>query len=63
MSFRPDSAYMLIETVNAGGGIVRFPDGGYAPVASQQWPELGEAYMKACDEKGIDPIVVNSDAL
>lgn len=40
---------LLVDLVNVTGGVVEQDNGLYAPVADEDWLDLGEAYMKACD--------------
>jgi hypothetical protein len=44
------SAHLLIETINAAGGLLRFADGTVAPACDPDWVDLGEAYLAACTE-------------
>lgn len=47
----------FVNTVDATGGIVRDPKGLYAPVESDEWFDLGNAYIMACKALGRDPYV------
>lgn len=49
------AAARLVSTVNATGGVVQYPDGTIAPVGEPEWTDLGDAYMAACTELGIEP--------
>jgi len=50
----------FINTINATGGIVN-PDSSFlAPVADEEWLDLGLAYAQACEVLGISPVVAKS---
>lgn len=49
------AASRLVSTINQTGGVVQYPDGTIAPTASHDWLDLGDAYMAACTELGIEP--------
>lgn len=52
-----DAADLLITTINVTGGVVAFSDGTHAPQADPEWIDLAEAYLRACEEKGVEPLV------
>jgi len=52
-----DATQLLIDTVNATGGLVSFANGTYAPQREPHRIDLGEAYLSACAEKRVAPIV------
>jgi len=39
----------FVSTVECTGGVVQQADGLHAPVADEDWVDIGEAYMEACD--------------
>lgn len=45
----------FIEAIEATGGVRRDPEGFYAPVADEEWTDLGEAYLTACAALGRKP--------
>ena len=51
----------LIETIEATGGVVMLPNGQCAPIADEDWIDLGEAYMRACEAIGKEPKVQPRD--
>jgi hypothetical protein len=57
MAVHKDAAQLLIETINATGGLLEFSDGTYAPRGDPEWIDLGEAYLAACAEKASTPVV------
>lgn len=52
-----DSADLLIETVNATGGLVSTRPFVYAPNADREWSDLADPYLVACVEKNVDPVI------
>jgi hypothetical protein len=61
MSIHKDSAQILIDTINATGGLLEFSDGTYAPLGDPEWIDLGEAYLVACAEKASTPMIAADD--
>jgi hypothetical protein len=61
MSIRKDAAQMLIDTINATGGLLNFSNGTYAPLGDPDWIDLGEAYLAACAQKESTPMVAADD--
>lgn len=53
-----DAAQQLIDTLNATGGIFLADHGLYAPVGDEEWTDLAEAYLTACEEKDVEPFIV-----
>ena len=54
----------LVETVNVTGGVIRLPGGYVAPKADVEWIDLGDVYLEACRELGVEPVVdVETDPL
>ena len=49
---------MLMETVEAAGGVRPNPDGTYSPVGDPDWIDLADAYLTACHECGREPKIV-----
>ena len=45
----------FIDTINVTGGIVLQSGGLYAPAADEEWIDLGEAYILACEATGKKP--------
>jgi hypothetical protein len=54
-----DAAQMLIETINATGGLTSLESGLYAPVADPDWIDLAEAYFQACLEKAVEAVITD----
>ncbi len=52
-----DSAQQLVDAINATGGVVVVGPGQYAPLCDPDWIDLGLAYISACSEKGLLPVV------
>lgn len=50
-----DCAHKLIDTINHTGGLVAFANGTYGPQCDPDWLDLGDAYLAACHEKGVEP--------
>jgi hypothetical protein len=51
----PKALRVFVDTINATGGVVKFEDGTHAPEVDREWIDLGEAYISACGELGIEP--------
>lgn len=55
-----DALRALIETVNATGGVhvIGTSDGSKVctPVADDNWPDLADAYLRACEAMGVEPV-------
>lgn len=51
------AAARLIRAINDTGGVVQFPTGDIAPVSASDWLDLGDAYMAACTELGVEPLL------
>lgn len=47
----------LVQTVNVTGGIIRLPSGCVAPKADEDWIDLGDVYLEACKELGVEPVI------
>lgn len=47
----------FVDAIDATGGVVKTRSGHYAPVADEDWIDLGEAYMDACEVLDIEPKV------
>jgi hypothetical protein len=45
----------FVSTIDATGGVMRLPSGLAAPVADEDWIDLGEVYLKACRALGCEP--------
>jgi hypothetical protein len=52
-----DATQLLIHTINSTGGLVSFANGTYAPQREPQRIDLGEAYLSACAEQRVAPMV------
>lgn len=48
---------LLINTIDATGGLDGSDPGCLVPVADEDWHDLADAYLKACAEEGVDPVV------
>lgn len=51
----------FIRDINDTGGVKYDRDGTAAPVADEEWSDLGETYLKACRVLGKKPIVALAD--
>ena len=47
----------LVQSVNATGGVIRLPSGCVAPKADEDWIDLGDVDLEACNELGIPPVI------
>jgi len=47
----------FVSTVESTGGVVQREDGLHYPVADEEWIDVGEAYLEACEALGRDPKV------
>lgn len=47
----------LIAAVNVTGGVLRLPSGCVAPKADEDWLDLGDVYLQACKELGVEPVI------
>lgn len=52
---------MLIDTVNATGGIAYGGDGNPYPLGDPDWIDLADVYLAACQEAGVAPKVVEDE--
>lgn len=52
---------LLIDTIEATGGVVETETGNYAPVGDPDWIDLGDAYVAACQVIGRLPKVAEED--
>lgn len=48
---------MFRSTIEATGGVVLNSHGHYEPVGDQDWIDLGESYVRACEALGREPMV------
>ena len=46
----------LVEAFNVTGGVIRLPSGCVAPRADEDWIDLGDVYLQACQELGVEPV-------
>ena len=53
----------FVDTVNATGGLVVNDAGETAPAADEDWLDLAEAYLAACDALGVAPHNVETEAM
>jgi hypothetical protein len=60
MPTQQDAADLLIEAIDASGGITRIEKGLYAPVAAPDWTDLAQVYLVACAERCVDPVVADT---
>ena len=54
------AAQMLIDTIDCTGGLVQADDadpGTKAPAGEPGWSDLGDAYLQACKELGVEPLI------
>lgn len=56
------AARALVETINATGGITEDEEGQYVPVGdpNREWSDLADAYVQACAELGMSPVVADA---
>ena len=47
----------FINDIEQTGGVVECLDGLHAPVADEDWIDLGETYLKACRALGREPVI------
>ena len=47
----------FIDAINVTGGVIRLPSGCVVPKGDEEWIDLGEAYLEACQEVGVEPLV------
>jgi hypothetical protein len=47
----------LAHTIEAKGGLVMNCDGDYAPVADEDWTDLAEVYLQACEALHRRPMI------
>ena len=47
----------LVEAVNVTGGVIRLPSGCVVPKAGEDWIDLGDVYLEACQELGVKPVL------
>ena len=60
MPTEQDAADLLIEAIEASGGITRIEKGLYAPVADPDWTDLAQVYLVACAEKCVEPLFADA---
>ena len=53
----------FVDTINATGGLVVNDAGETAPAADEDWIDLAEAYLAACEALGVEPLNVEREAL
>jgi len=53
----------FVDTVNATGGLVVNDAGETAPAADEDWTDLAEAYLAACEALGVEPWNVEREML
>ncbi len=51
----------LIKDIENTDGVLRLANGLHVPLADEDWVDLGETYMNACDVLGKTPVVVEDD--
>lgn len=54
---------LFVETINATGGLIVNDAGETAPAADEDWTDLADAYLVACDALGVEPWNVEREAL
>lgn len=52
-----DALTLFLDTIEATGGVVKFPNGEYAPEGDIDWIDLGEAYIAGCNERNRVPVI------
>jgi hypothetical protein len=57
----PDALQLLVDAINSAGGVCSLPNGSYAPNRDSQWIDLGDAYIAACSELGLLPLIANDN--
>ena len=53
----------FVDTVNATGGLVVNDAGETAPAADEDWIDLADAYLAACEALSVEPWNVEREAL
>jgi hypothetical protein len=48
----------FIDTIEATGGVFKDRKGYHIPIGDQEWLDLGEAYVAACEAIGREPKIV-----
>lgn len=51
----------FVSTINNTGGVWANGDGTHSPVADDDWIDIGEAYMAACEALGEEPMVSQAE--
>lgn len=46
----------FVRTIEVTGGIVKKRDGTVAPAGDEDWIDLGDCYLRACDALGQQPV-------
>jgi hypothetical protein len=53
----------FVDAINCTGGIVSEHDGSLVPNGARDWPDLADAYFKACEALQVAPTVEDADDL
>lgn len=53
---------MLVDTINATGGVRINKRGRPEPLGDPEWIDLGEAYLAACATLNLDPVISEEPA-
>jgi hypothetical protein len=61
LNSRDEALLEFVEAIEATGGVTRDDSGLYAPVADQEWVDLGEAYINACAALGVKPVIAEAE--
>lgn len=51
----------FVQAIEATGGVMVDHKGYHVPVADKDWIDLGEAYLKACEALGQEPMESESE--
>lgn len=57
-ALRKTALGQFISTIENTGGVRKPPGESAAPVADEDWIDLGETYLQACAEVGRRPMIV-----
>lgn len=47
----------FITDVDATGGVFQTVDGTVHPSSAEEWTDIGDTYLKACKELGVEPFM------
>ena len=50
----------MVDTISSTGGVVKHPDGTYGCEADEDWIDLADAYLLACEALEVEPVQSDS---